>query len=291
MIVKRLFITHYCSILLTYFLTLLENLFGLFYPWATGVAIDELFKKSYEGLILLACIRLAHVITEVVRRIYDTHVFTNIYSNLATLVVLEQNQKGVSTSQMIARSALSREFVDFFERDVPEVFQALFSFIGALMMLFIYDLQIGLYSTVILVPLLIINRLYISKSIDFNRELNDRLEHEVEILMNCNREEVYEHYQSLVKWRIYLSNAEATNYGLIEIFSIPLIIVVLLRTILLPGIQVGQIYAVLSYLWNFLNSIRTVPFLLQQFSRLKDIGDRVQLSNQKMLIENDDVKI
>lgn len=279
MILKRLFTTHHRSILLTYFLTLLENLFGLSYPWATGVAIDGLFKRSYEGLILLACIRMAHVITEVSRRLYDTRVFANIYSNLATIVVLEQNKNNVPTSQVIARSALSREFVDFFERDIPEVFQALCGFIGALAMLFIYDFKIGLYSMVILVPLLIINRVYISKSIDFNRELNDRLEHEVKILTTCNGEEVYKHYQSLVKWRIYLSNAEATNYGLIEFFSIPLIIIVLLRTIQIPAIQVGQIYAVLSYLWSFLNSIRIAPLLLQQFSRLKDIGDRVQLNN------------
>jgi ABC-type multidrug transport system fused ATPase/permease subunit len=284
MILKRLFINHYRSILLTYFLTLLENLFGLSYPWATGVAIDGLFKRSYEGLILLACIRIAHVITEVSRRVYDTRVFANIYSKLATVVVLEQNQNGVPASQIIARSTLSREFVDFFERDLPEVFQALFSFIGALAMLFIYELQIGLYSTAILIPLLIINRVYIKKSINLNQELNDRLEKEVNILTDCNSEEVYKHYHSLVKWRIDLSNAEATNYGLIEVFSIPLIIVVLLRTIQIPGIQIGQIYAVLSYLWSFLNSIRIVPFLLQQFGRLKDIGDRVKLSDRKILI-------
>jgi ABC-type multidrug transport system fused ATPase/permease subunit len=282
MILKKLFIAHHRSILLTYLLTLLENLLKLFFPWAIGIAIDGLLKRNYQGLILLACIRLAYVITVVSRKVYDTRTFANIYSNLATLVVLEQNQQKVSTSQIIARSSLSREFVNFFENDLPEVFQALFGFIGALVMLYNYDFKNGLYATGIIIPLLVINRVYVSKSINFHRELNDRLEREVDILTDARSEEVYQHYQSLVRWRTYLSNAEAGNYGLVELFSIPLIVLVLIRTVQLPEIQVGEIYAVLQYLGNYLNSMGNVPFLLQQFSYLKDIGDRVQLNSENL---------
>jgi ABC-type multidrug transport system fused ATPase/permease subunit len=290
MILRRLFVTYYRSILFTYFLTLLETLLRLISPWAIGVAIDGLLKKNYQGLVLLACIRIAYVITVVSRQVYDTRVFANIYSNLATIVVLEQNQKGVSTSQVIARSALSREFVSFFESDIPLVFQAFFGFIGALVMLYKYDFQNGLYSTTIIIPLLIINRVYVRKSIGFHRELNDRLEREVDVLTDSRSEKVYNHYQSLVKWRIKLSNAEAGNYGLVELFSIPLTILVLIRTIQLPGIQLGEIYAVLQYLGNYLGSLGTLPMLLQQFSHLKDIGDRVQLTSQELFTENDNFK-
>jgi hypothetical protein len=290
MVLRRLFTTYYRSILFTYFLTLLESLFRLASPWAIGIAINGLLQKSYQGLILLACLRIACVITVVFRRVYDTRIFANIYSNLATVVVLEQNQKGVSTSKIIARSALSREFVNFFESDIPEVFQVLFGFIGALVMLYKYDFQNGLYSTAIVIPLFIINRAYVRKSIGFHRELNNRLEREVDILIGFRSEEVYNHYHSLVKWRIYLSNAEAGNYGLVEFFAIPLTILVLIRTIQLPGIKVGEIYAVLQYLGNYLGSLGSLPMLLQQFSHLKDIGDRVQLTSQELFTENDNFK-
>jgi hypothetical protein len=77
----------------------------------------------------------------------------------------------------------------------------------------------------------------------------------------------------LAKWRVRLSNAEAVNYGLIKLFTIVLAATVLIRTMAIPGIQAGGIYAIVSYLWNFLTS------LVQQFTRLQDIGDRMQLTN------------
>ncbi len=277
MILKRLFITHQKSILLTYCLSLLENLFEVLSPFAIGVAIDGLLKKNYESLTLIICTWLAYLITSVMRQIYDTRTFSIVYSNLATLVVLEQNKQGVPKSQIIARSSLSRGFVDFFERDIPQILRALFGLIGAWVMLFIYDLQIGFYCVTLFVPLFLINRVYIDKTIYLSRKLNDRLEREVEILTECKSEEVFQHYQSLSKWQISLSNAEATNYGLMELFSIVLAIAVLVRTVQLPGIKVGDIYAIISYLLNFLLSLKNVPQLVQQFSRLKDIGDRVKL--------------
>jgi ABC-type multidrug transport system fused ATPase/permease subunit len=290
MILKRLFFAHRRSILLTYFLTISGNMFELLYPFATGIAIDGLIKKNYEGLTLFTCIWLAQLITSVSRHIYDTRTFTSIYRDLATLVVLQQNKQGVSTSRIIARSALSREFVDFFERDIPQIFKALFGFLGALVMLFIYDIQIGCYCLTLFIPLSIINYKYVKTSIFLNRELNDRLEREVDILSNCQSEEVRGHYQSLVKWQIYLSNAEAANYGLMELFSIALSVFVIIRTIQLPEIQVGKIYAILQYLWNFLASLQNVPALVQQFSRLKDIGDRIQLTSKELFTATENVK-
>ena len=277
MILRYLFINHKYSIVLTYFLTILENLLELLYPFVIGVTINELLKNRYGSLILLICMWLVHTITGVSRKIYDTRIFNGVYSHLVTLVVLEQNKQGIPNSQIIARSTLTREFVYFFERDLPEIIRALFGFVGALVMLFIYDIQMGFYCLTLLIPLFIINHIYVGKSIELNRKLNDRLEDEVEILTDCKSEKVYQHYQSISKLRIYLSNAEAANYGLMELFSIILAVVILVRTLQLPGVKPGDIYAVISYLWNFLQSFSNIPFLVQQFSRLKDIGDRVKL--------------
>ncbi len=100
----------------------------------------------------------------------------------------------------------------------------------------------------------------------------------MEIIATCHPEKVRSHYTLLAKWRVRLSNAEAVNYGLMELFTIALAATVLIRTIAIPGIQAGEIYAIISYLWNFLKSLDDVPVLVQQFTRLQDIGDRMQLS-------------
>ena len=83
-ILRNLFSTYRWSILLTYGLTFLENLFVLLYPFMIGITIDGLLKGNYATLITLACIWLIHTITKAGRNIYDTRTFTQIYRHVAT---------------------------------------------------------------------------------------------------------------------------------------------------------------------------------------------------------------
>lgn len=133
---KKLFQAHRYQISVTYLLTLLENLFQLLYPWAIGIAINGLLLNKYLTLTPLFVIWFAHIITGIIRQVYDTRIFTTIYSNLVTSVILEQDKRGVATSKIVARSDLSRELVDFYERDFPNIITTLFGFFGALVMLF-----------------------------------------------------------------------------------------------------------------------------------------------------------
>src|ERR1700730_2741791 len=88
---------------------------------------------------------------------------------------------------------------------------------------------------------------------------------------------VFGHYRLLGKWRPCLSDAEATNWGIMELFSIILSAAVIIRVASLPHIEPGTIYAMLAYLWNFLSSLNHVPALVQQLSRLQDIARRMNL--------------
>ncbi len=271
----NLFCAHRKSILVTYGLTFLENLFELSYPLVIGIVINGLLNGNYSSLTILTGTWFTHTITGVSRHIYDTQTFTQIYANLVTAVVLEQDSQGVPTSEIVARSALSREFVDFFERDIPRIITALFGFVGALVMLTMYDLLIALYCLLLLIPLLIVNHRYAYQSLGLNQKLNDQIENEVNVLAERQPEKVQAHYQQLSKWRIRLSNAEAINWGLMEFFIVVLFVTCLVRTILLPTIQAGDIYAIVSYVWNYRQSLDEVPRLVQQLTRLQDIGERM----------------
>lgn len=272
---KQLFQVNRRSILLTYFLTVIENLFELLYPWAVGIAINGLLQGKYLTLLPLFGAWFAHIVTGLFRQVYDTKVFTKIYGKLVTSMVLEQDTRGVQTSKIVARSYLSRELVDFFERDLPNLITALFGFFGALVMLFIYDLTLGGYCLALLVPLIIINIFYSRKSRYLNSQLNDRLEQEVDILSDRTPDKIANHYSLLRKWRIRLSNAEAKNWGTIQLIVMVIAVAVLLRTVELPKINTGDIYAIISYFFSYLESLDEIPFLVQQFSRIEDIGDRL----------------
>ena len=131
---------------------------------------------------MLLGVWLAHTATGVFRQSYDTRVFSSIYTDLAARTVSEQATKGVSTSQIVARSSLSREFVNFFERDVPATVNSLFGLLGALVLLFFYDAWSAVFCLMLLVPLAILNRQYSSRTLTLNRRLNNQLEREVTLL-------------------------------------------------------------------------------------------------------------
>jgi ABC-type multidrug transport system fused ATPase/permease subunit len=259
----------------TYVVTLAENLFELAYPSLTGLAVNGLLKHDFAGLAMLLGVWLAHTATGVFRQSYDTRVFSSIYTDLATRTVSEQATKGVSTSQIVARSSLSREFVNFFERDVPATVNSLFGLLGALVLLFFYDAWSAVFCLMLLIPLAILNRQYSGRTLTLNRRLNNQLEREVTLLTQRRPSRVFGHYRVLAKWRIRLSDAEATNWGVMELFSIGLSAAVIMRIASLPHIEPGTIYAMLAYLWNFIASLNHVPALVQQMSRLKDIARRM----------------
>jgi ABC-type multidrug transport system fused ATPase/permease subunit len=265
-------------IIVTYVVTVAENLFELCYPSLTGLAVNGLLKHDFTGLVLLLGVWFAHTATGVFRQSYDTRVFAAIYTDLATRTVSEQETMGVTTSQIVARSSLSREFVNFFERDVPSTVNSVFGLLGALVLLFFYDVWSAVFCLLLLIPLAFLNRRYSKRTLTLNKRLNDQLEREVSVLTRRMPSRVFGHYQLLSKWRISLSDAEAMNWGVMELFSIGLSAAVIIRISSLPHIQPGTIYAMLAYLWNFIASLNNVPGLVQQLSRLKDIAQRMEQS-------------
>jgi ABC-type multidrug transport system fused ATPase/permease subunit len=262
-------------IVVTYIVTLAENLIELFYPSLTGAAVNGLLRHDLTGLGFLLGVWLVHTGTGVFRQTYDTRVFSSIYTDLASRTVSEQETMGFSTSQIVARSSLSREFVNFFERDIPATVNSVFGLFGALVLLLFYDAWSAGFCLMLLVPLAILNQRYSKRTLTLNKRLNDQLEREVTVLTRRKPSRVLGHYRLLAKWRVCLSDAEAMNWGVMELFNIVLSAAVIVRIASLPHIEPGTIYAMLAYLWNFIASLNHVPTLVQQLSRLKDIARRM----------------
>jgi ABC-type multidrug transport system fused ATPase/permease subunit len=110
---------------LTYGVTLLENLFYLLYPWTIGLCIDGLLAgNGLWSLMPLAVIWGLHIVVGAARQVYATWVFARIHAQIATDTIARQRVAGVGTTHIAARSVMSRELVDFFEREVPTIVTA-----------------------------------------------------------------------------------------------------------------------------------------------------------------------
>jgi hypothetical protein len=270
-----LFQAHWRRITLTYALFNVENLLHLAQPLVLGLAINGLLQSSYAGLGLLAAQHVAHLFVGTARRLYDTRVFTSIYTDLAAGFVARQREAGADVSAVAARSALAHELVDFFERDVPLVFASAYAVAGALVMLVLYDGLLPVFCLLTLVPLVVLNHRLARDSHGAAARLNDQLEREVGVIDDGRADAVRDHYRALARWQVRLSDLAALNFTAMEFFVLGLIAAALARYCSLPGVAAGDIYAVFAYVLTFVGGLDNVPLVTQQLARLHDIGRRV----------------
>jgi hypothetical protein len=235
-----------------------------------------LIQSSDRGLAMFAILHLFHLLIGSLRRMYDTRAFTGIYAGLAARLVTEQRRQGRDISCIAARAMLSREFVDFFERCVPLVIQALYAVLGSLIVLSTDSNPIlVLICLALVVPAAVFNVRYARKTLSLSRGLHDQLEAEVGIISRGDRDAIRDHHTKVARWQVLLSDAEALNFGLTEVFILASISAALVWTCRIPGTTPGDVSAVLGYVLMFVGGLDGVPLLVQQASRLRDIGRRL----------------
>ncbi len=100
-------------------------------PWLWGIAINSLLMANINGLYLAAGQHVLSVAFGTIRRRCDTRTFSRIHARLAADVVLDQHARNVDISYIAARARLSRELVDFLERDLYSLVQGVFYLLGA----------------------------------------------------------------------------------------------------------------------------------------------------------------
>lgn len=263
-------------LLATYALFNLENLLRLAQPLVLGWAIHDLLQSSWLGLAIFFGQHVLYLVLSAGRRVYDTRCFTRIYADLATGLVLDQRGRQVKVSRVAARSGLSREIVDFFERDVAVVLYILYSVIGALVMLCWADWVLVWWCLALLLPACVLSRWTGRQSLLLNGRLNDQLEREVEIIERAQPAEVRSHFDLVRRWRIALSDRDAWSFGMLELLIFAVMAAALVRTCAKPDVDAGTIVAVFGYVLMYVTGVVNMPLLVQQFNRLRDISGRMQ---------------
>ena len=121
-IINRLLCQYRTKLLYTYFLFSIESLGSLVRPFFLGVAVNDLIKGSFIGLIQLSVIHFAWLVIGTIRHRYDTRAFSEIYTSLITVYLFKKNNV-TDVSKLSAHSTLSRELVDFLETDIPYIIE------------------------------------------------------------------------------------------------------------------------------------------------------------------------
>ena len=274
---KSIAMQHKKRLSITFSLVMAENLLLLLYPLVGSFAVNAVLQGNLVSALTYAVMVLIIWAVGSARRAVDTRAFTRIYSELAVPVIVGQRLKGFDTSTTTARVALSREFVNFFEQHLPILMTSLFSIIGAVVMLLLIEFWSGVVALLIVLGFGLILPNYVKANDHWYFKLNNRLEKEVDYVERANQHELVKHYRLVERLRILISNREAVSFLCIGIAMCILFGVTLTVLTLKKGVTAGHIYAVITYLWTFAISLDDMPRLVEELSKLKDIGKRVEV--------------
>ena len=204
--------THRRKLITTFSLVGLDNLLLLVYPVFDGWAINAVMEGNVCQAMLYGMVVLLMWIIGAARRADDTRTFTQIYTEIAVPVVLEQRKREVPHSAITARVALSREFVSFFEEHLPIAATSLVSIFGACMMLLILEFWVGVLAVALLALFLWLLSRFAAISENLYFRLNNRLERDNHLIRDGNEHQLYRHYGWVAKLRVLISNREALGY-------------------------------------------------------------------------------
>lgn len=282
-VLRTIMVQHRYRLLLTYVLFSLEMLGSLMRPFFLGLAVNDLIKGSYQGLFLLSAVHTGWLIIGTIRHRLDTRTYTAIYTSLVTRFLARRYGKE-DVSRLSAHSNLAREFVDFLEFDLIYVFEAVYSLLGSLLLLFFYDTSVVMVCLAILLPVSGFSYFYGKKMKKLNMQKNDELENQVSVIATGNKHLIRQHYDNLRKWQIRISDQEAWNFGIMEILVMIVIGISLLLTNKSAGagIEAGSLIGIYSYIQKFVSGLDTIPYTVQRLSSLHDITRRIKIEEDDL---------
>lgn len=271
---------HRKKLLLTFSIVALENMLFLAYPVFGSFAVNAVMQGKAWHALTYALVVLVVWLVGAARRSVDTRTFARIYSEMVVPVIVQQRVQGQSASAISARVALSREFVDFFEMHLPTAVTSLISIAGACVMLLILEFWPGVLSVLILLAFALLLPRFTRASSRLYLALNNRLEHDVNMIEHAAEAALRKHYGLVAQLRIWISNREAFGYLCIGL-AMSILFGFTFVWITINGYgSAGHIYAITTYLWMFAMSLDDVPRLVESYSNLKDIAARVEVGSQ-----------
>lgn len=237
--------THRKRLIATFSLVRLENLLMLIYPVFGGWAINAVIEGNVWQAMLYGLVVLLMWLVGAARRV-----------------------------------TLLREFVSFFEEHLPIAATSLVSIFGACIMLLGLEFWVGVLAVGILALFLWLLPRFATISENLYFRLNNCLERDNHFIQKGNERQLYQHYGLVARLRVLISNREASGYLCIGVAMSILFGFALVHMTLKGFGNAGHIYSVSTYLWMFAMSLDDVPRLVEQYSNLKDIGQRVELSEK-----------
>jgi hypothetical protein len=279
---KQIFRKYRFSIGLLLSFVLIENIAWIVEPTFFGKLLDGLIDHFYDHekidyitpLIIWILVYLLNVIGGGLHRLFNGIIYSKMYANVATDVVLESKSRGDLFSGMLVKAELIREYMVFLRERLPEVMWQLSATAGAIIALFFYDYRIALVCLAVTLPIAYINNLNRKKVTSLQGDIHDNQEGLYHLIESKDSGKISQFYQNTVAPKIQIAKWNALNYSLGKVLLVIIFLAVLFICVDVDKFSTGRIYSIVAYLWTFIASTDYLPELMESLASVKDLNDR-----------------
>lgn len=259
----------------TLLLVIAEAAVNLLFPLFMGFAINGLLDSSYDGLISLAVLGTVYLLLGAGRRLYDTRIYAGIYSTVVPELVEKEHKKDSSVSKITARANLFTEFVEFLENSFPEIVNSLIGLFGTLLIILSLNQNIFVACLIASLFVLVIYLFSGKRNFRLNKGYNDELEKQVDVLAAADKNRIDAHFKKVMRWNIKLSDFETANFSIVWAGMIILLLYAIIAAVDSGITAYGTVFSILVYVFDYMESVITLPLYYQQIIRLNEISSRL----------------
>jgi ABC-type multidrug transport system fused ATPase/permease subunit len=261
---------------------LIENVSFIIEPTFFGKLLDALIDHFYDHekidyitpLIIWILVYLLNVIGGGLHRLFNGIIYSRMYANIATDVVLESKSRGDLFSKMLVKAELVKEYMVFFRERLPEVMWQLSATAGAIIALFFYDYRIALVCLAVIFPIAYINNLNRKKVTSLQGDIHDSQEGLYHLIESRDSGKISQFYQNTVGPKTLIAKWNAFSYSLGKVMLVGIFLAVLFICVDVDKFSTGKIYSIVAYLWTFIASTDYLPELMESIASVKDLNDR-----------------
>ncbi|WP_420637044.1 ABC transporter six-transmembrane domain-containing protein [Candidatus Palauibacter sp.] len=257
---------------LTFSLVVLEAAGWILFPLVIGRAIDSVLSDSARGLYELAGLGIMTIVIAIVRRLVDSRAYARIYIRLGEEMVARDEESDTSTRT--ARLGMLREIVEFFENSLPSLINAVLGLAGTILILSALNFPVFVACLVVACATVTLYSLTGKLTTRYNEGLNDQYERQVDAVHSGDPRRLREHLRAMMRWNIRLSDLEAANFGINWVFMICLLVFAV-GAAAEQTLEYGVVFAVVMYVFQFVESMMGIPFYYQEWLRLREISGRL----------------
>lgn len=256
-------------------LVVLEAAGWVLFPLAIGRAVDSVIDGSRRGLWELAALGIATVGVDIVRRVYDSRAYAKVYVRLSEELVMRQ--EAASVSAKTARLGMLREIVEFFENSLPTLITSVLGLAGTVLILSALNVPIFLGCLGVTAATAVVYGLTGRFTTRYNQAFNNEYERRVEIVESGVARRVGRHVRRMMRWNVKLSDLEALNFGIVWTLMVVLLVFSVSAAVQDTG-EYGEVFAVVMYVFQFMESVILLPMYYQEWLRLREIAGRLAKS-------------